>query len=186
MRGAWVCPDGSADQKNVRSGAFAWVKIGMSDHDAAVRVSNAIAALLKMLAQGAHGVQGAALLDSRELAELAAANDAFARGVVTPDFTDKALVTAGEAEARSWRPQSSYRLVAVEWEDSQRPVPEWQWLDEFALPDAVRCISVGFLVAESDTAVALAANLGDVTQDRAQGCGIIRIPRCAVLQMADL
>ena len=76
--------------------------------------------------------------------------------------------------------------MAVEWEDSQRPLPSWQWLDEYQLPDAVRCVSVGFLVADGDGALALAAHLGDVGQQRTQGCGIIRIPRSAVLRIADL
>jgi hypothetical protein len=101
-------------------------------------------------------------------------------------MADTAPIAPVVKRRRSWRPQSPYRLVAIEWEDSQRPLPAWQWLDEFTLPDAVRCLSVGFLVAESESAVALAANLGDVEQDRAQGCGIIRIPRSAVLRMADL
>ena len=87
---------------------------------------------------------------------------------------------------RRWRPSTPYRLVAVEWEDSQSPLAAWQWLDELTLPDAVRCVSVGFLVAESEAAVAIAANLGDMGQERAQGCGIIRIPRSAVLRMTDL
>jgi hypothetical protein len=85
-----------------------------------------------------------------------------------------------------WKPQAPYRLVAVEWEDSQRPLASWQWLDEYMLPDAVRCISVGFMVAQTEQALALAPNLGDVNQERAQGCGIIRIPRSAVLRIADL
>jgi hypothetical protein len=51
-----------------------------------------------------------------------------------------------------WKPQTPYRLVVVEWEDSQRPLSPWQWLDEYELPDAVRCLSVGFLVAETDRA----------------------------------
>ena len=88
--------------------------------------------------------------------------------------------------AKRWRPSSPYRLVAVEWEDSQQPLEAWQWLDEFELPDSVRCLSVGFLVAETDGALALAPNLGDVDKARAQGCGIIRIPRSAVLRIADL
>jgi len=74
----------------------------------------------------------------------------------------------------------------VEWEDSQLPLPSWQWIDEYQLPNAARCISVGFLIAEQTGAIALAANLGDVDQQRAQGCGIIRIPRSAVLRIADL
>ncbi len=86
----------------------------------------------------------------------------------------------------NWKPQTPYRLVAVEWEDSQRPLSPWQWLDEFDLPDAVTCLSVGFLVAESKAAIALAPNLGDVEQARAQGSGIIRIPHSAVRRIADL
>jgi hypothetical protein len=88
--------------------------------------------------------------------------------------------------ATGWRPSSPYRLVAVEWEDSQRPLAPWQWVDEYALPDAVCCISVGFLISQTDAALALAPNLGDVECDRAQACGIIRIPVSAVRRMADL
>jgi hypothetical protein len=86
----------------------------------------------------------------------------------------------------NWRPSTPYRLVVVEWEDSQRPQPPWIWLDEYALPDAVRCLSVGFLVAETSEALALAPNLGDMDRQRAQACGIIRIPTSAVRRMADL
>lgn len=85
-----------------------------------------------------------------------------------------------------WRPETPYRLVAVEWEDSQRPLAPWQWVDEFALPEAVRCISVGFLIAETDNALALAPNLGDVERERTQACGIIRIPVSAVRRIVDL
>jgi hypothetical protein len=103
------------------------------------------------------------------------------------DLSDGAIqITDEMIEARPWRPQTSFRLVAVEWEDSQRPLPSWQWLDEYQLPDAVRCISVGFLVAETDDALAIAPNLGDLEHPRVQGAGIIRIPRSAVRRIADL
>jgi hypothetical protein len=95
-------------------------------------------------------------------------------------------VKAAKAANRPWRPETPYRLVMVEWEDSQRPLSPWQWVDEYTLPEAVRCISVGFLIAQTDTAVALAPNLGDVDRERAQACGIIRIPASAVLRVADL
>jgi hypothetical protein len=85
-----------------------------------------------------------------------------------------------------WRPETPYRLVVVEWEDSQRPLSAWGWLDEYTLPEAVRCVSVGFLIAETEGALALAPNLGDIEQERMQGCGVIRIPRSAVRQMIDL
>ena len=76
--------------------------------------------------------------------------------------------------------QLKYPLVMIEWEDSQRPLAPWQWVDEFTLPDAVTCLSVGFLIAESESALAIAPNMGDLEQDRAQACGIIRIPASAV------
>jgi hypothetical protein len=80
----------------------------------------------------------------------------------------------------------SHRLVLVEWEDSQRPLSAWGWIDEYELPNAVRCISVGFLIAESKTSIALAPNLGDINQPRAQACGMIRIPNSAVRRIIDL
>jgi hypothetical protein len=80
----------------------------------------------------------------------------------------------------------SHRLVLVEWEDSQRPLSAWGWLDEYDLPDVVRCVSVGFLVAESKNSIALARNLGDINQPRAQACGVICIPNSAVRRVVDL
>jgi hypothetical protein len=59
-------------------------------------------------------------------------------------------------------------------------------VDEYAVPDAVTCVSVGFLIAQTDAALALAANLGDIGHDRSQACGIIRIPASAVRRLADL
>jgi hypothetical protein len=79
-----------------------------------------------------------------------------------------------------------FRLVRVEWEDSARPIPGWQWIDEYHLPETIRCVSVGYLVADAKAAIALAPNLGDLEQARAQACGIIRIPRRAILKMVDL
>lgn len=95
-------------------------------------------------------------------------------------------VAPPQRSQKRWRPKTPFRLVAVEWEDSQRPLPSWQWIEDYALPDAVRCVSVGFLVAENEQALALAPNLGDVNEGRPQGCGIIRIPRSAVRRLSDL
>jgi hypothetical protein len=74
----------------------------------------------------------------------------------------------------------------VEWEDSQQPVPSWQWIDDYKLPAVVTCVSVGFLIAQTKTAVAIAPNLGDLMQDRAQASGIIRIPLAAITRIQDL
>jgi hypothetical protein len=79
-----------------------------------------------------------------------------------------------------------YRLVMMEWEDSACPIGAWQWLDEYEFPDIVKCVSVGFLIAETEETLAIAPNLGDVTKERTQASGIIRIPRTAVRSIVDL
>lgn len=83
-------------------------------------------------------------------------------------------------------PDTPYRLVLVEWEDSQRPLSPWQWVDEYGLPEPVICLSAGFLIVENEQAIALAPNLGDLNQARAQASGIICIPKCGVRKITDL
>jgi hypothetical protein len=83
---------------------------------------------------------------------------------------------------KAYRPADPYPLVLVEWEDSARPVSAWQWVDDYQIPETIRCLSVGYLVAETDGAIALAPNLGDLEQVRAQACGIIRIPQRAIIK----
>jgi hypothetical protein len=83
-------------------------------------------------------------------------------------------------------PASPYPLVIVEWEDSARPIPGWQWIEDYELPQTIRCLSVGYLIAETGDAVALAPNLGDIDQRKAQACGIIRIPQRAIIKTKKL
>jgi hypothetical protein len=80
-------------------------------------------------------------------------------------------------------PASPFRLVVVEWEDSARPISAWQWVEDYQLAETVACISVGYLITETDKAIALAPNLGDVTREKAQACSIIRIPRRAIIRI---
>ena len=79
-----------------------------------------------------------------------------------------------------------YKLVKVEWEDSARPVSAWQWIDEYQIPVIVSCVSVGYLIAKTKQALALAPNLGDFLSDRIQASGIIRIPQGAVRRITEL
>lgn len=74
----------------------------------------------------------------------------------------------------------------LEWEDSAQPVEAWQWADDYRVPEIVQCLSVGFLIAETKTAFAIAPNLGDVGRERIQASGIIRIPRSAVRRVVKL
>jgi hypothetical protein len=79
-----------------------------------------------------------------------------------------------------------HRLVLVEWEDSSQPVSAWQWVDDYQLPEIVKAVSVGFLIAQTKTAIAVAPNLGDTTKENCQASGIIRIPRSAVRRITNL
>jgi hypothetical protein len=85
-------------------------------------------------------------------------------------------------QKKKTRPDAPFPLVMVRWEDSARPIPAWQWIEDYDLPQTVSCLSVGFVIAETKDAIALAPNLGDLDQPKAQGCGIIRIPRRAIIQ----
>jgi hypothetical protein len=84
------------------------------------------------------------------------------------------------------RPAIPHRLIMVEWEDSSQPIAAWQWADDYQAPETVRCVSVGYLIAETEQAIAVAPNIGDVGCERIQASGIIRIPRSAVSKMSDL
>jgi hypothetical protein len=79
-----------------------------------------------------------------------------------------------------------YKLVKIEWEDNARPISAWQWIEEYEAPRTVECISVGYLIAETKQALALAPNLGDIGNARVQASGIIRIPRSAIRKRSML
>lgn len=78
------------------------------------------------------------------------------------------------------------KLVLVEWEDSAQPVSGWCFLHDAPPLEVVQCQSVGWLVGESDTALMLAPNLGDIETDSPQGSGFIRIPAKAVIRVGKL
>lgn len=80
----------------------------------------------------------------------------------------------------------SYRLVLVEWVDSIRPAPEWQFLSEYEASGIVRIASVGWLVHQCGEVIALAPNRGSVEGEADQASGIIHIPRVSVVRIADL
>jgi hypothetical protein len=77
-------------------------------------------------------------------------------------------------------------MVLVEWEDSARPIPSWEWVDNYQVPAVISCISVGFLIADENSAIALAPNLGDVGHERIQASGILRVPRSAIRRIVYL
>lgn len=76
--------------------------------------------------------------------------------------------------------------VLVEWVDSRQPVTAWRFLSQITPQGAVRCLSVGWLVARDAETLLLAANLGDTAGETPQACGVMEIPRRAVLRVRRL
>lgn len=74
------------------------------------------------------------------------------------------------------------RLVIIEWEDSAQPIASWRYLSGFDQFEAVRCVSVGWLIHDGDDVKALAQNFGNLDDENsAQVSGVIQIPtRCIV------
>jgi hypothetical protein len=78
------------------------------------------------------------------------------------------------------------KLVIVEWQDSRQPDRGWQWLDERDDPKAVKCLTVGWLLRETEDAILVAQNLGDVTDGRTQFSGGTEIARRQIVQLKEL
>lgn len=78
-------------------------------------------------------------------------------------------------------------LVLIEWMDSRRPDAGWQHLADAQGWSAVRCASVGFLVADDVDIKVLAPNMGDMDDaSNIQLSGAIVIPTSCVLTMKRL
>ena len=83
--------------------------------------------------------------------------------------------------------KNSYKLLYVEWEDSFGGRGGWQSPDLEDLPDTSRVYSVGWLVGEHDRSIVLMANFSEETEHaHFQVCGMITIPRSAVLRAREL
>ena len=52
------------------------------------------------------------------------------------------------------------KLVLIEWEDSRQPRRGWEWIDDTIVPKVTTCKSIGIIVAETDSAILLAPNIG--------------------------
>ncbi len=78
-------------------------------------------------------------------------------------------------------------LLLVEWVDSAQPLPSWRHLDDLPPLEILECVSVGWLVGQTDKVKMLAPNLGDVRSDgNRQASGFIRIPVAAITKEVRL
>ena len=84
------------------------------------------------------------------------------------------------------RPKRQPKLVIVEWLDSAQPMPGWRFLDDLPPLVVVRCLSVGWLVAENKHVKVLAPNIGGLNGEDAQASGFIRIPVACIVRQKGL
>ena len=83
-------------------------------------------------------------------------------------------------------PKSDNPLL-VEWVDSAQPISAWMFLENKPSLETMQCVSVGWVVGETDEVLMLAPNLGDIESGgSAQGSGFIRIPKSAVTRRVVL
>ena len=79
------------------------------------------------------------------------------------------------------------RLVMIEWEDSAQPVASWSYLHSLEVKEAVRCVSVGWLVHDGTDVKALAPNMGNLNDECSmQVSGVIRIPTRCISRIVEL
>ena len=77
-------------------------------------------------------------------------------------------------------------LVKIEWEDSRRPESHWSFLSDFTVVEAVKCVSVGWMIHDGKNIKVLAPNMGDVDDEEAQVSGVIHIPSRCILKITSL
>ncbi len=68
-------------------------------------------------------------------------------------------------------------IVLIKWEDSRVPKDKWEWVTDELRPKCTSCISVGFIVAESDSAILLSPTLGHEDNGEMQMIGAITIAK---------
>jgi hypothetical protein len=77
--------------------------------------------------------------------------------------------------------------ILVEWTDSAQPIAAWMFLAKKPSLEIIECVSVGWVVGETDEVLMLAPNLGDIESGgSAQASGFIRIPKSAVTRRIKL
>jgi hypothetical protein len=83
---------------------------------------------------------------------------------------------------RANQPLAEYPLMIIEWIDSSRLGAGWIDFDEISDPDPHRCVSVGFLVKESERGKVLVPTVADLEHPENRHVhGGIMIPTCSIV-----
>lgn len=78
------------------------------------------------------------------------------------------------------------RLVMVDWVDSAQPCSEWRYMTDLPKLEAVRCLTVGWIVAEDNNVIMLVQSVGEVETQDTQVSGLMRIPVASVTKIVKL
>ena len=85
------------------------------------------------------------------------------------------------------KPVLGVPLVFVEWEDSAQPTSNWQHLGDYEPQSVVRCVSVGWLIADSKDVKSIAPNMAGLEdENHLQVSGVINIPTRSILRIIHL
>jgi hypothetical protein len=79
-----------------------------------------------------------------------------------------------------------YRLVRVDWEDSGSDDNRWHRTDNREKPQAMMCVSVGYLIAKTKHTIQITANFSGVRGTATHLASAWDIPRSAVRSITDL
>lgn len=75
------------------------------------------------------------------------------------------------------------RLVLIEWVDSYSFYEQWDFIKEIAEPEIVKCISVGFVIKETDDSIMI---LPHISGENEAGRGGICIPKISIIKTIKL
>jgi hypothetical protein len=76
--------------------------------------------------------------------------------------------------------EGRFKIIIIEWEDSRRPNPSWQWIEDFAPQEVCICKTIGYLIKSTNKALYVAQSITDDNQM----AGVITIPWKSVIRKA--
>jgi hypothetical protein len=77
----------------------------------------------------------------------------------------------------------THKFAAIEWIDAIQPTLQWEHVKDVTPPKNMLCHSVGWIVAESDEGIVVAAHIGDLESDDMQCIGHMTIPKSAIKEI---
>lgn len=79
-------------------------------------------------------------------------------------------------------------LVQVLWVDSADPGSNWVSVEQLSdYPNgSLDCVSIGWLISEGSESITLASHITDPEEQASEACGVLTIPKLAILAAREL